>query len=101
MARALAPPPKNKHRLATRAKLLLQTLQPARAHARHDVGFTQVIDRLWQTLDGYIPSGLNAKRGQKVNPVVWQYMYSFMWRHNLLGKPLRPSLGALCRRSVA
>ena len=60
---------------------------------------TQVIDRLWQTLDGYIPSGMTAKKGKKVNPVVWQYVYSFLWRHNLLGKPLRPALAALCRRT--
>ena len=58
---------------------------------------TQTIDRFWGSLDKYVPSTCKAKVDHMINPVLWQYVYSFMWRHNLLGQPLRAELANLCK----
>ena len=63
---------------------------------------TQAIDSTWEFLDKY-SAGIKVSTKMDgrtvVNPQVWVYMYSFVWRLNMqrAGEDLWVSLGALCK----
>ena len=48
---------------------------------------TQTLDRAWQDLKKYVPSEITAKdaTSKKVNPALWDWIYSWMWRRNCKG----------------
>ena len=48
---------------------------------------TQTLDRAWQDLKKYVPSEITAKdpKTKKVNPALWDWIYSWMWRRNCKG----------------
>ena len=48
---------------------------------------TQTLDRAWQDLKKYVPSEITAKdkKTKKINPALWDWIYSWMWRRNSQG----------------
>jgi len=47
---------------------------------------TQTLDRAWQDLKKYVPSEITAKpKTKKINPALWDWIYSWMWRRNSKG----------------
>jgi hypothetical protein len=56
---------------------------------------TQSLDQRWKQLDRYLPAELHTKKDHGVNPDLWTYVYSWLWRHNLRGESLLSSLGEL------
>ena len=56
---------------------------------------TQTIDSTWKHLDRYVPATLKVKIHGKVNPLLWQYVYSFVWRRNIAAEPIRVALRSL------
>lgn len=57
---------------------------------------TQSIDQRWRRLDDYIPEQLNIKAERQVNPELWGYVYSWLWRHNNPGQDLLKGIMQLC-----
>ena len=58
---------------------------------------TQSIDQRWRLLDAYIPSTLKTKLDHRINPSLYTYVYSWVWRHNLGDKDIMTELGKLFR----
>ena len=54
---------------------------------------TQSIDSRWKYLQKYIPSELKVKKGQGINPKISEYMWSWLYRHNLQANELHTALG--------
>jgi len=48
---------------------------------------TQSIDSAWRWLDDYVPFAVKTKagKGKGVNPLLWDYAWSWMWRFNSKG----------------
>jgi hypothetical protein len=46
------------------------------------VAGTQAIDGTWKQLNRHVPHPLKTKMDKKVNPLLKQYVMSWVWRHN-------------------
>ena len=65
-----------------------------------NVAGTQSLDRRWQWLDEFIPNQVVAKHsGQAINPILWEYVYAWVWRHNLPTGILLKHLGDVIRKT--
>ena len=62
---------------------------------------TQCLDRLWSSLKKYIPKELSCKHAgsRNLNQKVREYIYSFVWRHNVAKEKRLNQLGNLARNS--
>ena len=62
---------------------------------------TQCLDRLWSSLKKYIPKELSCKHAgsRNLNQKVREYIYSFVWRHNVAKEKRLNQLGNLARKS--
>ena len=63
------------------------------------VAGTQTIDRVWQSLNKYVPATVKSRR----NTMLWDYVHSWAWRHNIImcegGSPnWFNKLGEACRQ---
>jgi len=54
---------------------------------------TESIDQRWKRLDAYLPPEKHTKKDHEVDPSLWTYVYSWLWRHNLRGASLATALG--------
>ena len=59
---------------------------------------TQSVDQRWRRLDDYVPAELATKVEREVNPELYGYMWSWVWRHNRNDNvDFESALGRLCR----
>ena len=68
-----------------------------RGHKTHG---TQCIDKKWSALKQYIPKELCSKTPNGLlNEKIAEYVYSFVWQSNTLGKHQLKDLGKLARKT--
>ena len=68
-----------------------------RGHKTHG---TQCIDKKWSGLKRYIPKELCSKTPNRLlNEKIAEYVYSFVWQSNTLGKHQLKDLGKLAHKT--
>lgn len=64
--------------------------------SRSSLAGTQSLDKRWDHLDNYIPPQIAIKWNHGVHETIWQYVFSWLWRHNRPHSDMRKLLGGLC-----
>jgi hypothetical protein len=66
----------------------------------HKTHGTQCIDKKWSALKRYIPKELCSKTPNGLmNEKIAEYVYSFVWRSNTLGKHQLKGLGKIAHKT--